>query len=239
MNLEQIVNRRTEELSASTRSEILMSIGAALLFAGRSGLAIRAVSRSSSRDWIRRRPRLGRDLVVLVSPPDLAADPLARTRSRPPASEYYRKELERRRDHLRNPWLWHGPLFLACAVLCDPGRGNVSGLPGSAQRTASGRPARGLDGIRRLAPPPSGQGTSAGDRRNVAYGIKIEIAQEDWRRATCFWTGWTLRHRAPRFTGCAAGGRSGCPAALSFGEDAQAWHTSPPPPPSRAPYWAI
>ena len=30
-------------------------------------------------------------------------------------AEYYRKELERRRDRLRNPWLWHGPLFLACA----------------------------------------------------------------------------------------------------------------------------
>ena len=34
VNLEQIVNRRTEELSSSTRSEILMSIGAALLFVG-------------------------------------------------------------------------------------------------------------------------------------------------------------------------------------------------------------
>jgi len=32
MNLEQIVKRRREELSSSTRSEILMSIGAALLF---------------------------------------------------------------------------------------------------------------------------------------------------------------------------------------------------------------
>ena len=32
VNLEQIVKRRTEELGSSTRSEILMSIGAALLF---------------------------------------------------------------------------------------------------------------------------------------------------------------------------------------------------------------
>jgi hypothetical protein len=31
--------------------------------------------------------------------------------------EYYRRELERRRDHLRNAWLWHGPLFLACVIL--------------------------------------------------------------------------------------------------------------------------
>src|SRR5271157_6010027 len=34
VNLEQIVNRRTEELGSSTRSEILMSVGAALLFVG-------------------------------------------------------------------------------------------------------------------------------------------------------------------------------------------------------------
>jgi len=31
-----------------------------------------------------------------------------------PGLEYYRRELERRRDHLRNAWLWHGPLIVAC-----------------------------------------------------------------------------------------------------------------------------
>jgi len=31
--------------------------------------------------------------------------------------DYYRKELERRRDHLRNAWVWHGPLLLACLIL--------------------------------------------------------------------------------------------------------------------------
>jgi hypothetical protein len=30
--------------------------------------------------------------------------------------EYYRRELERRRDHLKKAWLWHAPLFLACLV---------------------------------------------------------------------------------------------------------------------------
>ena len=35
----------------------------------------------------------------------------------PPGLAHYRKELERRRDHLRNAWLWHGPLFLACMIL--------------------------------------------------------------------------------------------------------------------------
>jgi len=31
--------------------------------------------------------------------------------------EYYRRELERRRDHLRNAWVWHGPLLLASFML--------------------------------------------------------------------------------------------------------------------------
>jgi uncharacterized BrkB/YihY/UPF0761 family membrane protein len=31
--------------------------------------------------------------------------------------EYYRTELNRRRDHLRNEWLWHGPLALASIIL--------------------------------------------------------------------------------------------------------------------------
>ena len=30
--------------------------------------------------------------------------------------EYYRKELERRRDHLRNEWLWNGPGLLAFMI---------------------------------------------------------------------------------------------------------------------------
>ena len=28
--------------------------------------------------------------------------------------EHYRAELMRRRDHLRNAWIWHGPLLVAC-----------------------------------------------------------------------------------------------------------------------------
>jgi hypothetical protein len=117
MNLEQIVKRRTEELSSSTRSEILMSIGAALLF-----VAVVAWRIGQVHD---RLPELGLGAVLAwvvislywfrhriwrrnPSPPDtIAATGL----------EYYRKELERRRDHLRNGWLWHGPLFLACTVL--------------------------------------------------------------------------------------------------------------------------
>lgn len=114
VNLEQLANRRTQELYASTRSEIMMSIGSALFFvvvmAWRFGSEDRLqqlgflaavvwvlISLYRFRDWIWRRAR--------------AQDALAMT-----GLEYYRKELERRRDHLRNAWLWHGPLLLACAI---------------------------------------------------------------------------------------------------------------------------
>ncbi len=42
--------------------------------------------------------------------------------------EYYRTELEQRRDHLRNAWLWHGPLSLAAIIFIAvlTGRGNVA-----------------------------------------------------------------------------------------------------------------
>ena len=124
VNLEQIVNRRTEELYSSTRSEILMSIGAALLFIGvmvwRFAPAydrLQGVGFAAAMAWVgitlyRFRRRIWRR----ASRPDaIAATGL----------EYYRKELERRRDHLRNAWLWHGPLFLACIIL-------IGGLMGDA-----------------------------------------------------------------------------------------------------------
>lgn len=34
-----------------------------------------------------------------------------------PGIEFYRGELQRRLRHLRNVWLWHGPLLLACLSL--------------------------------------------------------------------------------------------------------------------------
>ena len=117
VNLEQIVNRRTEELSSSTRSEILMSIGAALLFVGvvawrlapahgrlqEVGFAAVIAWAVISLYWFRRR-------IWRRNP--APRDAIAAT-----GLEYYRKELEQRRDHLRNGWIWHGPLFLACMIL--------------------------------------------------------------------------------------------------------------------------
>jgi hypothetical protein len=116
VDVSRIVNRRAEALSASTRSEILMSIGAAVLFvavmvwrfgpldsrlfqAGFVAVAVWVgISLFRFRRWAARdRPR---------------ADAVAST-----GVEYYRQELERRRDHLRNEWVWHGPLLLACFML--------------------------------------------------------------------------------------------------------------------------
>ncbi len=116
VNLEQIVNRRTEELSSRTRSEILMSIGAALLLVGvvawrleiahegllkfGLGAAIAWIGISlycfRRRIWRRDTSRRGAVSATCL--------------------EYHRTELERRRDHLRNVWLWYGPLFLASII---------------------------------------------------------------------------------------------------------------------------
>jgi len=116
VNLEQILSRRSEGLHASTRSEILTSIGAAALLAGisawrlapahdrllESGLGAVIVWVAVTVVVFRRRMAPGDP-----PQPDRAAS----------GAEYYRRELERRRDHLRNEWLWHGPLLLACIML--------------------------------------------------------------------------------------------------------------------------
>ena len=117
MNIEQIVGRRTAELHSRTRAETLASIGAAALFAGIAalrlaplpsgtvgiGLAAILVWAAITLYWFRH--RIGRDGAGRA---DAVADP---------GLDYYRKELEKRRDHLRNTWLWNGPLILACVVL--------------------------------------------------------------------------------------------------------------------------
>jgi hypothetical protein len=116
MNLDQIVKRRTEEMYSSTRSEILISIGAALLFVGVVAWRI-----APAHD---RGQELGFGAIIawVVISLYRFRHRIWRQPARPDAMvatgvEYYRSELERRRDHLRNGWLWHGPLFLACTVL--------------------------------------------------------------------------------------------------------------------------
>ncbi|MBZ5622627.1 MAG: hypothetical protein LAQ69_28420 [Acidobacteriia bacterium] len=117
VNVEQIVNRRTEALYSRTRSEILMSIGAALLFVG-----VMAWRLAPARDLLQ---EIGFAAVIAWIAISLyqfrhriwRQDPARPDAVAATGLEYYRKELERRRDHLRNAWLWHGPLFLACMIL--------------------------------------------------------------------------------------------------------------------------
>ena len=117
VNLEQIVNRRTEELGSSTRSEILMSVGAALLFVG-----VMAWRFAPIHDRLLEAGFVAVIAWVVISLYRFRRRIWRRNPSRPDAMaatglEYYRQELEQRRDHLRNAWLWHGPLFLACMML--------------------------------------------------------------------------------------------------------------------------
>ena len=117
VKLDGFMSRRTSELRSATRSEIVMSVVAALFFvtvlawrfASDPGhfprLAVAAVAAWAAvtlycfRDRFRREDSPRKDALAVT------------------CLEYYRKELERRRDHLRNPWLWHGPLLIACATV--------------------------------------------------------------------------------------------------------------------------
>ena len=125
VNIEQIVKRRTEEFDSSTRSEILMSIGAALLFVG-----IMAWRLAPAHDRFQQVGYAAVIAWVVISLYRFRRQIWRRHAARPDAMaatglEYYRRKLEQRRDHLRHAWLWHGPLFLACMIL-------VAGLMGNA-----------------------------------------------------------------------------------------------------------
>ncbi len=131
VNLTQIVCQRTQELSARTRSEIVTSVSAALLLIGvvawrleiaherllelglAAAIAWVIVSLYSFRRRIWRHGASRRDAVAAT------------------CLEYYRKELERRRAHLRNVWLWHGPFLLALIMLIAvfTGRANIAFQP--------------------------------------------------------------------------------------------------------------
>jgi len=116
VNLEQIMNQRTEQFHVSTRSEILMSIAAAVLL-----VAVLAWRIVPVRDPLMEAGFAAVVAWVLISlvvfrrriwPPAIPPETLAAT-----GVEYYRRELETRRDHLRNAWIWHGPLALACLLM--------------------------------------------------------------------------------------------------------------------------
>lgn len=119
VELEQFANRRSGELYSSTRSEILSSIGAALFFVALIAWRFASVHDRLPRfGWVALIAVIGWTLISLYWFRDRIWRPSAPPRDALAATglEYYRNELERRFDHLRNEWLWHGPLFLACML---------------------------------------------------------------------------------------------------------------------------
>jgi hypothetical protein len=111
------LDTRARQLYASTRSEILMSLCAALLLIGVVAWRFNAERHrvpllvlAAGVLWVLVSLYWFRDRIWPKQP--AGGDALAAT-----GIEHYRRELQRRRDHLRNEWLWHGPLVLACAAL--------------------------------------------------------------------------------------------------------------------------
>jgi hypothetical protein len=114
MNMQQFLNRRAQELSSKTRSDIIASVAAVSFFLAvivwRFSLATEPLQQLVigfivawvlvSLYWFRDRFR--------SAPP--RADAPAAT-----GLDYYRTALERRRDHLKNAWIWYGPILLASA----------------------------------------------------------------------------------------------------------------------------
>jgi hypothetical protein len=116
VNLQNLIHRRTQELRAATRSEILISVAAALLFVGVLALRLPLTQQPALQigigaaiAWALITVYRLRNRIRRREPED--ADDFAAT-----GVEHYRRELQRRRDHLGNTWLWQGPLVLACSI---------------------------------------------------------------------------------------------------------------------------
>ncbi len=112
--IDHILNRRTQQLQESTRWEIIMSMLAAVFFVGvlawrlpPVGFALQPIGLAGAALWIVTTAIRFRSLIWGRSSPLNAAMS---------GSAFYRRALEMRRDHLRNTWLWHGPLLLASVL---------------------------------------------------------------------------------------------------------------------------
>lgn len=114
IRMQPFLTRRADELRSKTRSEILVSILAATFFVAvvlwrfrwateplqQAVLVLTVVWIVASLYWFRDRLRQR-----------LPSDPSAKAVS---GLDYYRRELQERRDYLRNAWISHGPVLLAC-----------------------------------------------------------------------------------------------------------------------------
>src|SRR5262249_16189622 len=116
---ERLARGWAESLGDRTRSEILMSMGAGglLLLVMGGGLRV-GWGGLAKLGWVAAAAVVGWSLVSLYWFRHRIWHGSGRQRDFAAAGlEYYRAELEQRSVHLRNAWLWHGPLFLACAIL--------------------------------------------------------------------------------------------------------------------------
>ena len=109
------VGRRMREMSSTSRSEIMLSIGAALFFVAVLAWRFRPMQQSF--------PLIGFGLIAVWALLILLRFRRYMQGQRPSGSDlantclrHYRNELEHRRNHLRNSWLWLGPLGLACII---------------------------------------------------------------------------------------------------------------------------
>jgi hypothetical protein len=100
--------------SVATRGEILTSVGAAIFFVAVVGWRLAAAGQ--------RIPPVGFAAAIAWALISLVWFRARLRRPTPealaqPGLEHYRRELTQRRDHLRNPWIWHGPLVAGCLTL--------------------------------------------------------------------------------------------------------------------------
>lgn len=111
-----LVKQRSREITVRTREEVVMIVAAAALFV--AFLAWRFNFPHGWPQWAALAGFIswcgvavyfsGRRLRAMAAP---APDALAAT-----CLEFYRRQLELRRDHLRSEWLWLGPVLLALII---------------------------------------------------------------------------------------------------------------------------
>jgi hypothetical protein len=116
VDVREFVHRRGRQLYSATQTEVKISVAAALFFA--AVIAWRFSLRQNLLLGIGVALILGWVVAVVLrfrAQLRRSAKPSGSTLAMP-CVQYYRRQLEQRRDHLRNAWLWHGPLVLACVV---------------------------------------------------------------------------------------------------------------------------
>ena len=116
VNFERLVSRRAREFESATRLEILGSLGAAL-FAVAVMLSQFGAARGSIFQIILGVIVLWVVITVYRFREQIWPKPFAPGNIASTGIAHYRSVLERRQAHMKNAWVWHGPLILALLVL--------------------------------------------------------------------------------------------------------------------------